>query len=326
MQRPGVGCWLLILLLPVFAGCAAIPDAARSLPDEGIVLELVETPFFPQERFQCGPAALTTALVASHANISLDEIERKVYIPGREGSLQFEMLAATRTSDRMPYVLDRSLAAIAAELNAGRPVIVLQNLGVSWIPRWHYAVVVGIDSNLDHVVLRSGTDSRRVTPIDLFLRTWARSDFWAMIVLRPGEMPALVDRDRYLDAAVGLEQAGMIDNAASAWQAALKVWPDHPTALFGLGNAHLVLKDYLAAEAAFLELLAVRPGFAAAHNNLAIALARQGRYAEALKQINQGLEQANDPLIVDELVDTREMIEIERRNVKSGRRLESSIS
>ena len=320
MRRSGSGRRLLAVLLFGLAGCAGIPDTVRSLPDEDIAVELVDTPFFAQDRYQCGPAALTTALVASDAKVSLEGIESKVYIPGRKGSLQFEMLAATRTSDRMPYLLDRSLAAIVAELEAGRPVVVLQNLGLSWIPRWHYAVVVGIDGNDDRVVLRSGTDSRRITPIDLFLRTWARSDFWAMSVIRPGEMPAIVDRARYFDAVVGLEQAGMAESAALAWQAALHAWPDNPTALFGLGNARLILEDYAAAEEAYLAMLAVRPGFAAAHNNLAFTLAKQGRFQAALEEVSRGLEQATDQLLVDELIDTRAMIEFELKNTAEGLR------
>jgi hypothetical protein len=60
----------------------------------------------------------------------------------------------------IPYVLEPEVTALAAELAAGRPVLVLQNLGLERAPVWHYAVVDGIDQG--DVILRSGTQQRRV--------------------------------------------------------------------------------------------------------------------------------------------------------------------
>ena len=50
-------------LLLLLAGCASIPESVRELPAADAVLELEQTPFFPQQRFQCGPAALATVPV-----------------------------------------------------------------------------------------------------------------------------------------------------------------------------------------------------------------------------------------------------------------------
>ena len=56
------------------------------------------------------------------------------------------MIAATRGYDRLAVVLDSSLDVVLREVSAGIPVLVLQNLGVASLPLWHYAVVVGFDS------------------------------------------------------------------------------------------------------------------------------------------------------------------------------------
>ena len=101
-------------LLVMAAGCAPIPPSVSKLPATGGAIELDDTPFYPQERYQCGPAALTTVLVDSGATVSLDEIVDKVYLPGRQGSLQFELLAATRTEGRLPYRVDGTLDATRA--------------------------------------------------------------------------------------------------------------------------------------------------------------------------------------------------------------------
>ena len=298
-----------LLFFSWLAGCAGIPDAARRIPDAVQSVELAGTPFYPQERYQCGPAALTTVLNASGADVDLDDIVDKVYIPGRQGSLAIELVAATRTSGRLPYPLEPTFAAVLAELDAGRPVLVLQNLGVSMIPRWHYAVVVGFDTASDRVILRSGVDKRRLTPTDVFLRTWSRGDFWALAVLEPGELPAEPDRHRYFRAVAGLEDVGRPVLAAAAWGAALERWPGDPVALFGRANSLLAADDFVAAEQAYRELLATRPETAAARNNLALALAHQGRYDEALREIRTAIDSNDDDALATELDGTLRDIE-----------------
>ncbi len=300
-------------------GCAGIPDAVRDHDAESAI-ELVDTPFYPQERYQCGPAALTTALTASGAPVTLADIERKVFLPGKAGSLQVELLAATRTSGRLPYVIDGTLSAIVAELEAMRPVIVLQNLGVAAFPRWHYAVVVGVDPERDEIVLRSGNERRRLTKASTFLRTWRRSDYWAIVVLRPDEMPARVDAARYFEAIAALEQAGRLDEALIAWRAALNAWPRHPVPTFGLANVHFAFGRYADAERLYRSLLDQQGPSSAVQNNLAIALAKQARVAEATRMIDRALESDPDPALVPELRDTRTMIEALRSVSAEGPR------
>ena len=290
----------LFLLL---AGCASIPDDIRSLPSE-VSIELDGAPFFPQERFQCGPAALTTTLVASGAEARLDDIVDAVFLPGREGSLQLELVAAARRYDRLPYVIDGTLAAIHAELEAGRPVLVLQNLGVAAVPRWHYAVVVGIDVEGEDVVLRSGTERRRKTPIMTFLRTWRRGDYWGLVLLRPGELPTAVDRPRYFAAIAALDETGRHEAAAGAWRTAVMRWPTDSVALFGLAGAEFGRGNLEEAEAGYRALLDLDSEHVAARNNLAWVLATQGRLEDAQREIAEAQRLNDDAALEDELRDT----------------------
>ena len=79
-------------------------------------------------------------LVASGVSTSPEELTPRVFIPARRGSLQVEMLAVPRGFRRLALPLPRSPEAIVAELEAGRPVLVLHNYGLPFWPRWHYAV------------------------------------------------------------------------------------------------------------------------------------------------------------------------------------------
>lgn len=45
--------------------------------------------------------------------------------------------AAARRHGAVAYVLPDRLDALLEEITAGHPVVVLQNLGLQWIPSWH---------------------------------------------------------------------------------------------------------------------------------------------------------------------------------------------
>ena len=299
---------LLPVLVVLLAGCASLPPDVRRLPDDAETVELVDTPFHPQQRFQCGPAALLTALEASGVSVPLQTLVDKVYLPARQGSVRSEMLAATRTSGRVAYPIEGTLAALHAELEAGRPVVVLQNLGVAAFPRWHYAVVVGIDAHGDSVVLRSGTDRRRVTDIDTFLRTWRRSNYWGFVSLRPNESPARPERQRWFEAIAALEQAGQPAAAATAWTAVLDVWPGNTTALFGLANALFAGGDPERAVRVYRRLLVHDVDLLPARNNLALALSELGRIEDALHEIDLAIARAGESGLSAELSHTRALI------------------
>jgi hypothetical protein len=297
-----------LFLVWILAGCSTIPPSVSSYGSASGPLELVDTPFYSQRQFQCGPAALITLLTASGVETTLDAVSSQVYLPARQGSLQSEILAASRAAERIPYVLTPALASITGELAAGRPVLILQNLGVSWIPRWHYAVVIGANADSDEIILRSGTDERRVMRTPVFLRTWKRSGFWAVSVLKPGELPADPDRDRYIEAIAGLEQTAHYQAARVAWRAGLSHWPDDAVMRFGLANTEYAVSNFVAAERLYLDMLSEDSGLLMARNNLAMTLVALGQSDYALEQIDIALAHAEGSPLLEELRDTKRIV------------------
>lgn len=287
-MRVIAACWAAGLL----CGCAADPFAAPDLRDYQSPVELAGTPFFPQEDYQCGPAALATVLLDSGVAVDAGELIPKVYIPERQGSLQPEMLAASRAYERIPYIIAPDFAALIAEVAGGRPVLVLQNLGVAAVPVWHYAVVIGYSAAAGEVILRSGTERRRVTPAKVFARTWQRSDNWGIIALRPGDLPASAAPERYLRAVAAVESIGRFDLAAPAYQAALKRWPGNRLAYLGLGNAAWGMQQPADAERWYRQALDVAPGDSTTLNNLATVIAAQGRCDEADALLQRAIDTA----------------------------------
>lgn len=307
-RRPLIAVAVVVLML---AACASRPPVLPAVvaPGSG-PLELADTPFFAQQDYQCGPAALASVLRSAGVEVLPEALVDQVFVPARQGSLQVEMLAATRRAGRIPYVIDPSLAALLRELHAGRPVLVLQNLGLDLIPVWHYAVVIGIDPGRDEIILRSGTERRRLSPARDFLRTWQLADAWAMVALRPGEMPAEVDRQRYLHALALTEAHLPPAPRRAAYRAALARWPDSVTAQFGEAFALHAAGDLQAAERAYRQLVADHPRHAAAFNNLAEVLAADGCHAQARAAAGRALAIArNDaPGLLEAIEDTLRQI------------------
>jgi len=182
---------LLTLALACVSGCAVQTAALQAAPPSGLPrsAELGATPFFAQTEYQCGPAALATALGAVGLSASPVTLGEQVFLPARGGSLQAEMLAGARRQGAVATVIPGQLEAVLRELAAGHVVVVLQNLGLSFAPLWHYAVVVGYDLNAGDMLLRSGTTQRATMALRTFEHTWARSGFWAFVALPPGRWP-----------------------------------------------------------------------------------------------------------------------------------------
>lgn len=251
--------------------------------------ELVATPFFPQQRYQCGPAALATVLGAHGVEVLPEQLVDQVYLPARQGSVPLEMEAAARSYGMLVYPLEPRLEALLAEVAAGYPVLVLQNLRFSWWPRWHYAVVVGYDLAAAQVVLRSGEIRRYRVAMGVFERTWRRADYWGRVILSPEGMPASARPLPYLRAALALEQSRQEEAALSSYRAASRQWPESALAWLAHGNLAYRLGDYALAERSFRHGVALSPQQADLWNNLGYALAGQGCGDEALAAVRCAL-------------------------------------
>lgn len=283
----------LFLFVMLFAsGCATLQTdrvraTAGAFPQP---VELTAVPFFPQEEYQCGPAALATVLNWSGITITPDQLVQEVYLPKRQGSLQLEMVGAARRHGRVPYVLRPELESLFAEVASGNPVLILQNLSFWWYPKWHYAVVVGFDLPHDRIVLRSGREPRHDIPIEIFERTWRRSRYWAMVVMPPERLPFTAEEIPYLQAVAPLERLARWPEASTAYNAALMRWPRSLAARMGLGNSRYALGDVSGAEAEFRHATQDHPDAAAAFNNFAQVLADQNRWPEARTAAQHAVE------------------------------------
>ncbi len=301
---------ILCVVLLAASGCSTLSGPGLT-PDEPAA-ELTGVPFYPDTEYYCGPAALATVLTWAGAEVTPDALVASLFIPDRQGTLQPELLARTRRAERIAYPLNGTLDAIAAEIRAGHPVLVLQNLGLDWWPRWHYAVVVGITPGQDALTLRSGPRPRYQMPSDVFDATWERSERWAVVVTPPGVLPATARSRPAFAASAELERTAGPESALPYWRAAARRWPAGARHAIGLANNLTALqRSEQAAEV--LRDAAGRPGplRGVALNNLAMLRAGQGELAAAERLARQAV--AAGGTHVQSFRDTLERVRCQRR-------------
>lgn len=269
-----------LLLLIALAGCASAPLGPQR-PQAYASVEISEVPFYPQQRFQCGPASLTMVLNWGGLETDPERLTDLLYVPAREGSLQPELQAQARRHGRLAYRIPGDVDALLTELEAGHPVLVLQNLALRWTPVWHYAVVIGFDAGRRELILRSGTDERHTVGLRTFLRTWARGNNWGLVVLPPGQLPATARADPYLSAAFELERSGQAEAARIAYRSGVAHWEGHAGLSLALANLEYARGELLAAAAILQNALDAGADDSALYNNLAVVLSELGRWQEA---------------------------------------------
>jgi len=266
---------------------AATPAAAQAqaLPRKASVPDV---PFHGQDDYQCGPAALAMALGAIGRQRSPESLRDEVYLPARQGTLQAEMLALPRREGLLAVPMPGELAALLRTVADGYAVVVFQNLGLSIMPVWHYAVIVGYDLDDERIVLHSGQSESMSMSMSTFERTWARGGYWAMVVTTPKRIPPAASPRDALRAAVALERS---DRAAalSAYRTLHERSPEDRLSAFALANAQLAGGQAREAIQTYRELLQRHPGFADAWNNLAEALASAGDLEAAREAVQRAI-------------------------------------
>ncbi|WOH39070.1 PA2778 family cysteine peptidase [Thalassotalea fonticola] len=249
-------------------------------------------PYFTQQENQCGPAALATLLVHRGIDVNVEQLNQQLYIPAKGGSLAIELKAQARQYELLAYVIEPDIFSLLSELNAGNPVIVMQNLGFEWMPKWHFAVAVGYDLEHEQIRLRSADSRLYEASLGLFIKTWQRANQWAMVVMPADQMPATATPKPYLKAANELEQVGHALAAQQAYNSALLKWDNNNSALIGMGNTHFALGNFQLASQYFGHFIKQGSDPAIGWNNLAFSLEKYGCITAAQQAVECAVELA----------------------------------
>lgn len=160
--------------LLAFVACSA--TQTRPGPNAHL---LAGVPFFSQSARQCGPAALAALVSFLGPPTSPDQIAAEIYQPDSGGTSSVAMLAYGARHQLPLQVIRGQLDDVYAEIDGGRPLIVLHRAGFPFRD-YHYVVVTGYDPAAGRLYGYSGRDAQASWTEADFSRRWARADHWTL--------------------------------------------------------------------------------------------------------------------------------------------------
>ncbi len=285
----------LFLFAFLFAGCASRGEKLKAkygLTNQEIVHDV---PFIEQADYFCGPATLAMNLKFIGSKHSTTELSSMLFTPHMKGTLQNDMISATRRLGVIAIPVTKMIDVINT-VKDGHPVLIFQNLGLSWYPRWHYALVVGYNLQDSVLILHSGKFKNMRMKISTFENTWARVENWGLIIVQPGSIPQITDENEMLKASAGLELAGHFEKAKMSYEAILKKWPLSSGAYLGLGNISYQMSDYPQAIKSLKRSIELKPDSAGAWFNYAIVLIETGDIKNARPAASKAIALAGETL------------------------------
>ena len=227
----------LLVILLLFAGCASLTKKVNTgnlARDKGVAY-ISGIPYIEQKENFCGPASMAMVLRFMGEELSQDEIAGLILEKSKSGTFKEDLILASRVHQYIPIAIDdRSKLQTALEMN--KPVIVFQNLGLSWYPLYHYSVVVGYQRDSGAIYIKSGMSEAEKYSWKLFDKTWNKTDRWGIILVAVGEEIKIGSEIEYLKTAAVFEKVGKRQQAHKIHEMVINRWPESFMARVGLGN------------------------------------------------------------------------------------------
>lgn len=219
--------WLLVVGL-LLGGCASpVPSSIQRLPER---VELSGVPFFAQNAYQGAPGALAIVLSQQGVVTTPGLVAKRLQLPEEEARLEHHLQREVQAQGLLVYPLTAGLPELLSQVAAGFPVLLRYNQGADWMGLPRYAVLVGYDRAEQTLLLRSGMSRRWSEDFDDFESAWRSAGQWAVLAQAPAQLPAELDRARWLTAAAQLEQSGQPLAASNARRALERLSPGTKTA------------------------------------------------------------------------------------------------
>lgn len=172
--------WLLLLALWA-SGCGGAGGATFKQPAAARTISGV--PFFAQERYQCGPAALAGVMGYHGVKITPEEVAKAIYRPELHGSVTLDLVLYARGKKMSAKWYEGGPQDLTTRINAGLPLLVMVDRGIGPIRKLHYMVVVGYTPRA--VIVNSGRHEHKAIAWDEFLGNWERTKFWSLLIGSP---------------------------------------------------------------------------------------------------------------------------------------------
>jgi hypothetical protein len=138
--------------------------------------------FFPQEDHQCGPASLAGVLDYWGLHISPEEIAGEIFSKSAGGTLNLDMGLYAQRKGCYSLAYSGGMADLREKIDAGYPLVVMVDNGISVWQVIHFMVVTGY--NEDSVIVNSGKREHEVVDNDRFIKSWSKTNYWSLLVYK----------------------------------------------------------------------------------------------------------------------------------------------
>lgn len=229
---------LSLLFFFLWVSCATrtpVTDKLTAREKDHFRHKISDVPLLKQDDYHCGPAALTMVLNYQGKKVTEKEMAQGLFHKKLKGSFFPEMKARAREEGMMVLELNK-LQDVIAEVRADHPVIILQNNGFAFFPRWHFAVMTGLDLNGPDVFLHDGDVKVHEMDMRWFERSFVLGGYRSLLILPPGKLGVTVSEVDHVEAATILETMGKKSEARMAYEAILGKWPGSIVGSLGLSN------------------------------------------------------------------------------------------
>lgn len=285
---------LLIILSLLLSACTSVTIPTKETLKQHNISDyhiIENVPVIQQKEHYCGPAALATLIQHSGLSLSQDEAAEMVYTQGRKGTFQHDIISAIQRLNLLAVPV-RTSTDLMIEIADNHPVLIFQNLGLSWYPMWHYSVITGYDLGEEDFYIHDGRNPAHWRSMYALLRTWKKTENWGYIAVKPGTIPKTATLEELLQSTAQLEVAGFLESAKTSYKAMIDHFPNAYAAHFGLGNVAMAQDDPKSAEKHYQDALKIKADWLPAINNLAYAYDKQNKTESACALLKSYIKSA----------------------------------
>ena len=174
---------LVVVCLLAWSASCATPATTEQ---HAVIIE--DIPFFSQEAYQCGPAALATVIgywqnkAGRDTSITPEGVAADIYSPSAKGVLPLDLEFYARKQGFQTRQYSGDLDDLKRNVDRGVPTIIFVDYGLSLYQANHFMVVTGYTK--DGVIVNSGRRENQPLSRGELEKIWKKNRYWSL-ALRP---------------------------------------------------------------------------------------------------------------------------------------------
>lgn len=188
--KPIIYLILILAVVTTTAGCRVkggidyetVIGEARGGEESSFIMSV---PFFPDDEYMCGPAAMAGVLGFYDDRITLSEVRQGVFSHIFKGTLTMDMLLYAKKRGYRAEYYKSSFDDLKSHIKRDEPLILFLNLGIEEKPRGHFITVTGYHDTLRVVIANDGLEERKVITYEDLEEDWGKTGYSAILILPP---------------------------------------------------------------------------------------------------------------------------------------------